>query len=93
MLKDNYSSWQERRITEEDKRKILDLEQEKLIRLETGRKKQENYKISQDIESKEEAMSKRLILAEIKENFGKGGKKANPAMKNILEGRKRKKRL
>ena len=71
LLKENYSSWQERRITEEDKRKILDLEQEKLIRLETGRKKQENYKISQDIESKEEAMSKRLILAEIKENVWK----------------------
>ena len=71
MLKENYSSWQERRITEEDKTKILDLEQEKLKRLETGTKKQEKHKISQDIESKEEAMSKGLILAEIKENVWK----------------------
>ena len=71
MIKENYSSWQERKITEEEKRKILDLEQEKLTRLETGRKRQEKFKTSQDIESKEEAMFKRLILAEIKENAWK----------------------
>ena len=65
-------------MTEEEQRKILDLEQEKLRRLEKGRKKQENHRISQDMQSKEEAMTKRLILAEIRENAWKRREQIQP---------------
>ena len=53
MITENYSNWQERRMTEEEKRKILKLEQEELRRLEKGKKKQEKQRISQEMQSKE----------------------------------------
>ena len=40
-------------------------------RLEKSKEKQENFKISKEMESEEEAMRKRLVLAEIKENAWK----------------------
>jgi hypothetical protein len=71
IMKENYSNWQERKMTEEDQRKILDLELEKQERLEKGRKRQEKHRKPKDMESMEEALAKRLILAEIRENAWK----------------------
>ena len=51
ILRENYSSWQER--------------------LEKAKGKQEKFKISREMQSKEEAMRKRIILSEIKENAWK----------------------
>ena len=71
IIKENYSSWQERKITQEQRVKLLEIEQEKLGRLEKAKEKQEKFKISQEFKSKDEAMRQRIILAEIKENAWK----------------------
>ena len=49
----------------------MEIEQAKLGRLEKSKEKQEKFKNFQEIESEEEAMRKRLVLAEIKENAWK----------------------
>ena len=69
IIKENYSSWQERKTTEEENKKLQELELEKLSRLE--KVKQEKYRTSRELQNEEEAMRKRLILAEIKENAWK----------------------
>ena len=50
---------------------IMEMEQAKLRRLENCKEKQEKYRNPQEIESEEEALRKRLILAEITENAWK----------------------
>ena len=80
-------------MTEEEQRKIMDLEQEKLRRLEKGRKKQKNHRISQDMQSKEEAMTKRLILAEIRENAWKRREENKSSHEEHSERLEKKKRL
>jgi hypothetical protein len=49
IIRENYSSWQERKITEEERVKLLEIEQEKLGRLEKAKEKQEKFKISEEL--------------------------------------------
>ena len=60
IIKENYSSWQERKTTEEENKKLQEIELEKLERLEKAKGKQEKIKISTEMQSKEEAMRKCL---------------------------------
>ena len=87
ILKENYSSWQERKTTEEENKKLQELELEKLSRLEKGKRKQEKYRTSRELQNEEEAMRKRLILAEIKENAWKrrGEKSSHEVHSDRLE--------
>ena len=71
LIREKYSSWRERRVTEEERALIMEIEQAKLKRLENCKERQERYRNPQEIESKEEALRKRLILAEIMENAWK----------------------
>ena len=68
IIVENYSDWQERKITEEEKREIQHLEDEKQQRLETVRSKKEKFKISKEMETKEQILKRKLEIAEIKEN-------------------------
>ena len=71
IIVENYSDWQERKITEDEKKEIQDLEDEKQQRLETGRSKKEEFKISKEMETKEQILKRKLEIAEIKENAWK----------------------
>ena len=52
IIRENYSSWQERKVTEEEKRKLQEIELEKLGRLEKVKGNQERFRISIDMQSK-----------------------------------------
>ena len=78
VIKENDSDWQERKITEEEKRKFQEIDDERNRRLETVKNKKEKYKILKEFESKEEKLKRKLELADIKENVWKRrGKKSN----------------
>ena len=63
--------WQERTISEEEKIKIQNLDDERKQRLETGRNKKERFKILEEMETKEQILKRKLEIAEIKENAWK----------------------
>ena len=71
IVKENHSNWQDRKRTEEENKMILEIEEERIARLEKAKSKEEKYKIKKELETKEKMVQRKLILAEIKENSWK----------------------
>ena len=66
IIVENYSDWQERKISEEEKREIQDLEDVKQKRLENGRNKKVKFKILEEMETKEQNLKRKLEIAELR---------------------------
>ena len=71
IIRENYDGWQEREITEMEKKELLDLKLEKEARLERQKRKKEEFKEGRKVMSKEEMFLRKIELAEIKENAWK----------------------
>ena len=71
IIRENYDGWQEREITEMEKKELLDLKLEKEARLERQRRKKEKFQEGRKVMSKEEMFLRKIELAEIKENAWK----------------------
>ena len=85
IIVENYLDWQERKISEEEKREIQDLEDEKQKRLENGRNKKKKFKILEEMETKEQNLKRKLEIAELR-RMHRNGEVINPAMRNIPAG-------
>ena len=71
IIKENYSNWQERKVTEEESQKIKEMTLEREARLEKQKQKKEKFINIMETVSKEEVLQRRIQLAEIKENAWK----------------------
>jgi hypothetical protein len=71
IIRENYDGWQEREITEMEKKELLDLKLEKEARLERQKRKKDEFKEGRKVMSKEEMFLRKIELAEIKENAWK----------------------
>jgi hypothetical protein len=90
MIKENYSNWKERRVTENERKEMEEME--KIERLEKQRMKKEKFQANMKKIGKEEIFLKRIEMKEIKENAWKWRGEEHPAMRNKPRGWKKEKK-
>ena len=70
-IRENYDGWQERKITEIEKRELLNLKLEKEAMLEKQKRKKEEFREGRKVLNKEEVFLRKIEMAEMKENAWK----------------------
>ena len=92
VCRENYSEWQERKTTEDTRKKLKEIPLEKEARLERKNLKSEKFRKYSEMENKEEMYKRRILLAEIKENVWKrrGSRSSHEEHSERLETEKKK---
>ena len=95
MIRVNYSEWQERKTTEDTRKKLKEIPLEKEVRLERKNLKSEKFRKYSEMENKEEMYKRRILLAEIKENAWKrrGSRSSHEEHSERLETEKKKEEM
>ena len=70
-IRENYDGWQERKITEIEKKELLNLKLEKEARMENQERKNKEFREGRKVLNKEEVFLRKIELAEMKENAWK----------------------
>ena len=69
IFRENYSNWQERKLTEDERKELMEIRMEKDSRLKRQSQKMAKYQEKVGKLSKEEVFLKRMEMKEIKENI------------------------
>ena len=68
IIRHNYSEWQERKMSEEERMKMQEINTERKARLERQRMRKEDFQKSMEKVSEDEKFLRRMEIAEIREN-------------------------